>query len=210
MQHKVKAEEKKKTDACGFKDGRKSYLSHTDLGSYFKQEKQWPELFSDKNPGDAGSSSRSEAKLNDSMESLKRRKASESESESLTDLDNSEDGAFKAPVGRYIVEPGCLQEMVDNSAVCKYCRCPLHIHEKANSRHGLGAKWIFICTSETCVSHVLSRTSVPISEYSGQIYTVNASSVSEQLGKAGLQQRNALVCWIFLRQYPHGVHTPKN
>ena len=169
---------KKKTDACVFKDERKSYLSHTDLGSYFEQEKQWPELFSDKNPGDAGSSSRSEAKLNDSMESLKRRKASESESESLTDLDNSEDGAFKAPVGRYIVEPGCLQEMVDNSAVCKYCHCPIHIREKANSRHGLGAKWIFICTSETCVSHVLSRASVPISEYSGQKYTVNASSVA--------------------------------
>jgi hypothetical protein len=57
--------------------------------------------------------------------------------------------------------------MVDNSAVCKECHSPLSILEKENSRKGLGAKLIFLCTNENCVSHQL-RASVPISDYSGQ------------------------------------------
>ena len=80
------------------------------------------------------------------MESLKKRKAQESESstdesDSSTLGDNESDGnGFQATLGRYIVDPECLQEMLDNSAVCKDCHSPLRIVEKANSRHGLGAK----------------------------------------------------------------------
>jgi hypothetical protein len=64
---------KPKTDNL-FTDERKKSLAESDLGSYLQQDTQWPMLFQDKeNPDIAGSCSRSEAKLNQSMESLNKR-----------------------------------------------------------------------------------------------------------------------------------------
>lgn len=168
---------KKTNEGRVFPDERKNCLAQSDLGSYFQQDAQWPELFPDNNDE---SCSQSESKLTESMESLRKRKAAEPDSESFSDSDSSsgsESTTFQPTVGRYIVDPECVQVMLDNSAVCKFCHSPLHILEKAKSRQGLGAKWIFCCTSETCVSHK-TRASVPISECSGQKYTVNACSVA--------------------------------
>ena len=90
------------------------------------------------NPHIAGSCSRrSEAKLNESMKSLNKREARESGSESLSnlescnsDIDACEYDGFQLTVGHYFVEPERLQEMVDNSAVCKECHCLLSILKK--------------------------------------------------------------------------------
>ena len=139
-------------------------------------------FFFDEKSNETGSASRSKAKITDSLESLKKRKAQESESctdesDSSTLGDNKSDGnGFQATVGCYIVDPECLQEMLDNSAVCKDCHSPLRIVKKVNSRHGLGAKWIFRCTKQTCISQKI-RNAVPISEYCRQKYAVNVSSV---------------------------------
>ena len=66
---------KEKLNACAFTDEKKKILSESDRGSYFGQEKQWPDVFFDEKSNETGSASRSKAKITDSLESLKKKKS---------------------------------------------------------------------------------------------------------------------------------------
>jgi hypothetical protein len=96
----------------------------------------------------------------------------ETEDEEAYDSDLS----FIQPSGNYIVNPKNLQELLNNSAVCKVCHSPLQILEKARSKHGLGAQWNIGCMNERCESRECDK-SLPISPKTGKMYEVNRASV---------------------------------
>ena len=173
---------KEKLNACAFTDEKNKILGESERGSYFGQEKQWPDVFLDEKSNETGNASRSKAKITDSLESLKKRKAQESESLPMNRIHRR-----WATTNLMAMASKQLWDVTLSILnVCKNCltiqqfvriaTAQLRIVEKANSRYGLGAKWVFRCTKQTCISQKI-RNAVPISEYSGQKYAVNVSSV---------------------------------
>ena len=169
----------------------KIYLAATDKGSYFNQVKQWPQLLSENNsnnPNLSSSISRSRKKLETGKESFLKRKAdelelSETECEDVSDDSGSElavesqSAGYDLPKnGNFVCSVACLQQMLENAAICKDCHNPLVLLEKTGSRQGLAALWLFNCINSACTSHV-TRVPIPTSERTGQKYNINVSSV---------------------------------
>ncbi|CAB3987112.1 Hypothetical predicted protein [Paramuricea clavata] len=188
----------KKKPAANLSDENKRYLAATDKGSYFDQDKQWPELLSkninNNNPNLSSSISRSRKKLETGKESFLKRKAdelvsskTESDVESYNSEDVSDDSGSEPAVesqtsqyelpknGNFVVSVACLQQMLENAAVCKDCHSPLVLLEKTCSRQGLAAMWLYNCTNNACTSH-LSRFPTPTSERTGHKLRMACSS----------------------------------
>ncbi len=164
-------------------------LADSDLGSWFSQEKQWPEQFEASDSSattiatTAAGASASKKKLEESMKSFIANSHAEQSVDSESTFDSSEDeeaseesSVFTMPKGNYIVNPDNLNQMLECSAVCKVCHSSLYVVEKIGSKHGLGAKWNFQCKSELCPSRMLTQW-FPISRKSDKIYDVNRASV---------------------------------
>jgi hypothetical protein len=149
-------------------------LAESDKGSYYNQECQWP----NECPSTSSSScsvdkrSASKRKIEDVLvrdESLEfdiddlDLTASDSEDEVDDDVQEQirgVDGVFQKPV-------------------CKECHSSLQVVEKTGSKQGLGAKWMFRCTNEKCISHQYQK-SLPTSPKSGKdgkMYAINRASV---------------------------------
>ena len=183
---------KLKTKSKEITNEAKVFLAESDKGSYYNQESQWP----NECPSTSSSScsvnkrSASKRKIEDVLvrdESLEfddsDLTASDSEDEVDDDVQDEQirgvDGVFQKPKGNCIVNSDCLQSMVDDIAVCKECHNSLQIVEKTGSKQGLGAKWMFRCTNENCISHQYQK-SLPTSPKSGKdgkIYAINRASV---------------------------------
>jgi hypothetical protein len=105
---------------------------------------------------------------------------SESEcSENLCDAEPVVEGSdeYELPAtSNFIISVACLQEMVENAAVCKDCFSPLTILEKKGSRQGLAAMWLYYCTNNDCALHQ-TRVPMPTSERTGPKYNINVASV---------------------------------
>ena len=175
-------------------DENKMYLAATDKGSYLNQDKQWPPLLSgnnNNNPNLSSSISRSRKKLETGKESFLKHKAdklelSETESEDVSDDSGSvlavkvesQSVEYELPKnGNFVCSVACLQQMLENAAVCKDCHNPLVLLEKTGSRQGLAAMWLFNCTNSACTSHV-TRVPIPTSERTGHKYNINVSPVA--------------------------------
>ena len=78
--------------------------------------------------------------------------------------------------GNFVVSIACLQQMLENAAVCKDCHSPLALLEKIGSRQGLAAMWLYSCTNSICTSHQ-TRVPTPTSERTRHKYNINVSSV---------------------------------
>lgn len=172
-----------------FSQDERKRLAESDKGSWFGQEKQCADHLNVPSSNEPESRSASKRKLEESRKAYHGGSNSDSMESDLSDSDlsaesddsscegNDEiDGIFKQPTGNYIVNPNCLQSLLESAATCKDCHSPLQVLEKAGSKQGLGAKWIFRCTNESCSSHEF-RPSLPISSKNGKIYEINRASV---------------------------------
>ena len=193
---------------------KKCVLADSDLGSWFSQDQQWSEQFEDSATCSSAmtqtaTASASKRKIEESMKSLieNSHSADSETSDSDQQFLSSEDeegpkgsSGFSKPTGNYIVTTGNLQYMLESSAVCKVCYSSLQIVEKLGSKQGLGAKWNFRCTNESCVSKE-SNESYPILPKSNKIYDVNRASVVafRAIGKG---RSAAQKCFSFLGLAP--------
>lgn len=147
---------------------KKGILAASDLGSWYEQEQQWPELFERTESENKGESTPSTSRRK--IETSRIRIESDSSFDSSASFQLSEDESCdsddsvtldpemcKTPRGNYILNANCLQALLDNSAVCKDCSGPLKIKEKIGSRHGWGSKWSFRCSNSFCISCVIFR-----------------------------------------------------
>ncbi|CAB4036467.1 Hypothetical predicted protein, partial [Paramuricea clavata] len=139
--------------------------------SYFKQEKHWPNLLrkniNDDNPNLSCSMSRCTKKLLTGKASLLKRKVdvlqtpeddSESEcSENSCDAEPVVEGSdeYELPVtSNFIISVTCLQEMLENAAVCKDFFSPLTLLEKKGSRQGLAAMWLCVASDASSNANI--------------------------------------------------------
>lgn len=127
-----------------FAQDKKDSLAASDKGSWYKQVTQWPDLKVTAGPSTENTSCNSKVKLTDSKKSCKKRIAddnssensdfseessSSSDSESETDSESEPELSciFHEPTVNSIVNPGCLQSIVNCSAVCKDCHGSLQV-----------------------------------------------------------------------------------
>ena len=145
-------------------DENKIYLAATDKGSYFNQDKQWPQLLSgnnNNNPNLSSFISRSRKNLETGKESFLKRKAdvldlSETESKDVSDDSGSvlavkvecQSMEYELPKnGNFVCSVACLQQMLENAAVCRDCHNPLVLSKNTGLRQALTAMWLFNCTN---------------------------------------------------------------